>query len=70
MRCPQTHGTVKILMYMATKTCPKCAAQFTCDGDNDCWCEQVQIHKKEMVEIMENYTDCLCPSCLNAYERE
>jgi hypothetical protein len=55
---------------MALKKCKKCDSVFTCDGDNDCWCETVQIHKKEMVEIMEKYTDCLCPDCLKQYERE
>lgn len=53
---------------MAIKKCPKCAAQFTCEGDNDCWCEQVQVLKKEMITIMERYTDCLCPDCLAEYE--
>ncbi len=53
---------------MTIKICPKCASRFTCDGDNDCWCEQVQVLKKDMVTIMERYTDCLCPDCLKAFE--
>ncbi len=52
------------------KICPKCGAGFSCEGDNDCWCESVKIHKKEMIEIMELHTDCLCPDCLRKYERE
>ncbi len=55
---------------MAIKKCKKCGDPFTCEGDHDCWCEKVQIHKKEMTEIMSLYTDCLCPECLKAYERE
>jgi len=55
---------------MAVKKCQKCGASFTCEGDNDCWCEKVQLHKKEMIELMERYTDCLCPACLGEYERE
>lgn len=55
---------------MAEKTCQKCGARFTCTGDSDCWCESVQIHKKEMIEIMGLYTDCLCPDCLREYEGE
>jgi len=52
---------------MALKKCQKCGATFTCDGDNDCWCEKVDILKKEMIQLMEKYTDCLCPQCLSKY---
>ncbi len=55
---------------MAVKKCPKCGKPFSCEGDKDCWCEKVQIHKAEMIEIMSMYTDCLCPDCLGAYEKE
>jgi len=50
-----------------TKICPKCGSRFPCDGDHDCWCEQVPIHQVQMLEIMELYTDCLCPECLGKY---
>ncbi|MCF8380126.1 MAG: cysteine-rich CWC family protein [Bacteroidales bacterium] len=53
-----------------TKICPKCKNPFTCSGDSDCWCEDVQIHKKEMLVIMEMYTDCLCPDCLGEYSEK
>ena len=52
---------------MKPKKCPKCGAAFKCDGDNDCWCEKVDIHKVQMIEIMELYTDCICPECLKKY---
>ncbi len=55
---------------MAQKKCQKCGKAFQCDGDQDCWCEHRQIHKKAMIEIMENYTDCLCPDCLGEYETD
>ncbi len=55
---------------MAVKKCQKCNAVFTCEGDNDCWCESVQLHRKEMIELMEQYTDCLCPDCLQGYAGE
>lgn len=57
-------------LSVGNKKCPKCGQTFLCEGDNDCWCESVQLHKKEMIEIMENFTDCLCPDCLKKYERE
>ena len=60
----------QIEMNRDNKKCPKCGAGFRCEGDKDCWCESAQIHKKEMIEIMDLYTDCLCPDCLKEYERE
>jgi len=53
---------------MAVKKCQKCGASFSCEGDKDCWCEKVEINRKEMIEIMETYTDCLCPDCLKQFE--
>jgi hypothetical protein len=52
------------------KVCPRCAAKFTCSGENDCWCEDHQIHKKEMILIMEKFDDCLCPQCLSMFSEE
>ncbi len=52
---------------MKKKTCPECGKEFRCDGDNDCWCEGKQIHKAPMLEIMQRYTDCICPDCLKKY---
>jgi hypothetical protein len=49
------------------KKCPKCGSRFSCEGDQDCWCEKVHIHKVQMIEIMERYSDCLCPDCLKQY---
>lgn len=53
---------------MAEKKCPQCNKIFTCEGDSDCWCEHVQILKKDMIAIMERFNDCLCPECLKMYE--
>jgi len=52
------------------KKCPKCGKSFTCFGERDCWCEKVRIHKKEMMEILQKYSDCLCPECLKEYEEK
>ncbi len=53
---------------MGMKKCQKCGAQFRCEGEGDCWCEQVQIHRVQMLEILERYTDCICPRCMKEYE--
>lgn len=38
--------------------------------DEDCWCENASIHKREMILIMDRFDDCLCPECLAKYEEE
>jgi len=53
---------------MAKKSCPQCGRSFSCEGDKDCWCEQVQLHRAQMQLIAERYTDCICPHCMKAYE--
>ena len=49
------------------KVCAACNEAFTCDAENDCWCEEKQIHRKEMMILIQEYKDCLCPSCLSVY---
>jgi len=53
---------------MSKKICQKCGGEFPCEGDKDCWCEKLQIHRVEMIKIMELYSDCLCPECMKKYE--
>jgi hypothetical protein len=52
------------------KRCPKCGRFFACQGDEDCWCEKVRIHRKELHIIMNTYSECLCPRCLKKYEND
>jgi len=52
------------------KRCPACGRFFTCQGDQDCWCEKVRIHSREMKVIMNTYKDCLCPRCLKKFEKD
>jgi hypothetical protein len=49
------------------KKCPRCGATFRCLGDQDCWCESVQILQKDFIRITQSYSDCLCPACLKEY---
>jgi hypothetical protein len=55
------------LAPLNTKTCPSCGKSFTCTGDEDCWCENTRINKKELLILMNKYQDCLCPECLGQY---
>lgn len=52
------------------KKCPECGKLFTCHGKEDCWCESVNIHKREFLIINQKYTDCLCQECLNKYAEQ
>ena len=49
------------------KKCPSCGKFFTCQGEEDCWCEKVQIHKTSYLQITQSYSDCICQECLNEY---
>ena len=50
-----------------TKICPSCGKSFTCTGDEDCWCENIRINKKELLLVISKYSDCICPDCLKKY---
>ncbi len=52
---------------MHKKVCPSCNKSFNCEVEKDCWCEEKQIHQKEMLILLQEYKDCLCPTCLNEY---
>jgi hypothetical protein len=49
------------------KKCPSCGKFFTCQGEEDCWCEKVNIHKASFLVISQDYNDCICPECLGKY---
>lgn len=53
---------------MAIKKCQKCGSEFRCEGDKDCWCEEVPLHRARMVEILESFSDCICPACMKSFE--
>ena len=46
------------------KKCPSCGRFFGCQGEDDCWCENYQIHKTGYLRISENFTECICQDCL------
>jgi len=58
------------LASVTQKTCPSCGNTFSCHSSDDCWCEKVKLHKKEILQIMEKYSDCICPDCMKKYEKE
>ncbi|RPI41592.1 MAG: hypothetical protein EHM46_06240 [Bacteroidetes bacterium] len=61
-------GNDEKVQSMGMKQCQRCGRSFRCEGDRDCWCESVNIHRSRMQEILESFTDCICPDCLRIYE--
>lgn len=54
-------------MEKTAKKCPKCGVMFACNTEGDCWCHSYQIMDKDFVQLWQQYTDCLCPTCLRQY---
>lgn len=50
------------------KTCPRCGSTFECRvGDIlQCQCYGITLTIDQQREIIKNYDDCLCRSCLEA----
>jgi len=50
----------------APKTCQRCGATFGCGAPCACWCDQVPLDDATRAELQQQFSDCLCPSCLEA----
>jgi hypothetical protein len=48
------------------KTCPKCKQIFDCQHDNiiNCHCASVILTPEQRQFIQQNYSGCLCRTCL------
>jgi hypothetical protein len=53
------------MLLSLKKTCERCGESFGClaDEKGPCWC----VTMPELSKIPEQYKDCLCPKCLNAF---
>jgi hypothetical protein len=52
------------------KKCSKCEAPFTCQNQSaGCWCENVKLSAQMLTYLKENYENCLCPKCLQEFEK-
>ncbi len=48
------------------KRCSKCGVAFDCGGLFGCWCRDVTLTEAELAGLRQQYSDCLCPTCLKA----
>jgi hypothetical protein len=39
-------------------------------ADQDCWCESMQIHRKEWVVLLNEFNGCICPACLDKFSEK
>ena len=45
------------------KTCQRCGVEFGCGG-SCCWCDEVKLDVQVRGELRQQFSDCLCRSCL------
>lgn len=62
-------GTVKRrLSLVATmqEVCESCGREFGCgaDGEEPCWCAEVELDAQRLAVLREHFERCLCPDCL------
>jgi hypothetical protein len=51
-------------MFAREKRCQKCGQAFDCGGLFGCWCRSVKLDPAALAALREQYSDCLCPACL------
>jgi hypothetical protein len=47
------------------KTCQRCGVEFACGG-GCCWCADVPLTPELRQTLQEQFSDCLCRTCLEA----
>ena len=50
--------------------CSKCEAEFTCQPQGDCWCNNYQLSERQLAELKSSYKDCLCENCISELSHE
>ena len=54
-------------MFATEKRCSKCGLSFDCGGLLGCWCRDVRLDQAALAALRQQYGDCLCRACLEAY---
>jgi hypothetical protein len=51
------------------KKCSRCHSAFDCCNEMPgCWCESVKLTNEVLQNLEKEYSNCLCPQCLKAFE--
>ena len=61
--CSAHNGT--LMPEIRQKTCSRCGGPFDC-CTSGCWCEDITLDPATRAAFREEFTDCLCPTCLKA----
>ena len=56
-------------MLARQKQCESCGSTFECGGLWFCWCRSVKLDDRTRAELKQQFTDCLCPQCLERYSQ-
>ncbi len=53
------------------KKCLRCNNCFECLHNNmkDCWCTAITLDNQQLKYVADNYTDCMCNSCLQEIKK-
>ncbi|HZY47032.1 MAG TPA: cysteine-rich CWC family protein [Candidatus Bathyarchaeia archaeon] len=57
--CPQSPSRA-----LTTKNCEVCGSSFECKALLGCWCRLIKVPRKQLTELSDRASDCVCPSCL------
>ena len=49
------------------KKCSKCGKNLICYNDKYCWCQNLVVSPEIMKTLKNQYKDCICRKCLEAY---
>jgi hypothetical protein len=52
-----------------SRECPRCGELFSCTGDLNCWCLDIEIPEYVREYISRYYEGCLCLKCLNELKK-
>lgn len=51
--------------------CESCGKEFSCGANvGKCWCFEVEVDKKILAQLQEDYKSCLCQDCLRKLQFE
>ncbi len=51
--------------------CESCGKEFSCGVNvGKCWCFEVEVDKKTLAQLREDYKNCLCNDCLRKLQSE
>jgi len=60
------NATIEIDGSFGSK-CGRCGKGLICYGDGSCWCQGLRVHSETQDTLGQQYSGCLCKSCLGFF---